>query len=342
MKLTLDKKMKFRNAIILFASLVLTILPSCHKKDDETITYNYLTGTPSFEMPIFVDKGESFTLTPKGITNPTGDVGYYWTASWDNIRDTVKTEGGAGDGSWTVTVPNSIGSYTIKVTAFAKDYVPSNYNNSFTVVDPSIDGSLTRAGYQVDSSRFIDPRDGSTYYLATGGGNVWMQNSLSYAGSGVSYEYSPAMDKIAGRMYTWNEAVNACPEGWHLPSDKDFAALATSATGTEFNAGQTFHGAAGAFMVDAYFNDGKMWTFWPEVKITNKAKFCAIPLGYAIDQEDSRKYTGTDVYAVFWTSDSDEDSGVYRYIHVEKSDVFASSGDKDSFRAFVRCVKDKE
>ena len=85
MKLTLDKKMKFRNAIILFASLVLTILPSCHKKDDETITYNYLTGTPSFEMPIFVDKGESFTLTPKGITNPTGDVGYYWTASWDNI-----------------------------------------------------------------------------------------------------------------------------------------------------------------------------------------------------------------------------------------------------------------
>ena len=88
------------------------------------------------------------------------------------------------------------------------------------------------------------------------------------------------------------------------------------------------------------FNDNKMWTFWPDVKINNSTKFSAIPVGYAIDQEGIVKYIGVNQYASFWTSDSQDGTATYRYIYVSKNDVFSGRGDKESFRASVRCVKD--
>ncbi|MBP5686414.1 MAG: hypothetical protein J6W87_01360, partial [Clostridia bacterium] len=41
----------------------------------------------------FVTKGETFTLVPTGLKNPTtGNLGYYWYSSWDSKKDTTKTE----------------------------------------------------------------------------------------------------------------------------------------------------------------------------------------------------------------------------------------------------------
>ena len=163
-----------------------------------------------------------------------------------------------------------------------------------------------------------------------------MQNNLSYQESGVSYGYCSAVDPIFGKLYTWNEAIKACPDGWHLPSDADFVAL----TGTEAGRGETIYGAAGSLMADAYLLGNKMWTYWPDVKITNKSKFSALPIGYAIDREDSQHYVGINDYAVFWTSDEDGESAFYRYIYEDKDNLYSSKGSKDYFRASVRCVKD--
>lgn len=331
--------MKIKTFILIFSAAALVALPSCHKKDEETEVDPYLDGTLTFSMPLFVLKGDVMTLTPEGASNPTGGVGYYWYNSWTEKRDTVKRENETGDGSWTVTIPSETGTYTVSAAAFAEGYTSLSAYKEFVVVDSSLEGSVKGAGYQKDSVTFSDPRDGGLYYLATAGGNVWMQNNLYYSGSGISYENSPAMDRIAGRLYNWNEAVEACPEGWHLPSDSDFAALAGS-DGEEYSAGQIFTGAAGSLMSNVTFNDLRMWTFWPEVKITNSTKFAAIPFGYAIDQEGINRFTGTNKYSVFWTSDNDEDTAVYRYIYVDKNNVYPANGDKESFRASVRCVKD--
>ncbi|MBR5660613.1 MAG: hypothetical protein IKW99_03590 [Bacteroidales bacterium] len=328
--------MKLKSALIILSAVTMTVISSCHKGDDGSGGLPYLDGSISFDMPLFVSQGQQFTLTPKGVSNPTGDLGYYWFSSWDSTKDTVKTETGSGDGSWTVTVPESTGTYTITAGAYAEDYYGSTYAKDFTVVDASLNGSITGAGYQADSAKLVDPRDGGIYYLATSGGNVWMQNNLYYSGAGFSYENSPAMDRVVGRLYSWNEAMTACPEGWHLPSDADFAALVEASVGR----GDIFAGAAGSIMSDVYFNGIKMWTFWPDVKITNKAKFSAIPIGYAINQEGIRKFVGTNEYAAFWTSDENGENGLYRYIFVSKTDIFCSSGDKGSFLASVRCVKD--
>ena len=329
--------MKFRNLLILGTAISMLVLPSCHKKDKEEKSDPYLDGKLTFSIPDFVLTGETFTLVPTGASNPTtGNVGYSWTSSWISTRDTTKKETASGDGSWTVTMPLKVGTYSITSNAFATGYTPLSAYQEFCVVDPTVNVTITKAGYQIDSTAFKDPRDGKTYYLATTGGNVWMQNNLGYQDSGVSYGYCSAVDPIFGKLYTWNEAIKACPDGWHLPSDADFVAL----TGTEAARGETIYGAAGSLMADAYFLGNKMWTYWPDVKITNKSKFSALPIGYAIDKEDSQHYVGINDYAVFWTSDEDGESAFYRYIYEDKDNLYSSKGSKDYFRASVRCVKD--
>ena len=337
-----DNKMRLRSILFISATVALLLAPSCRKKDDDSESDPALSGSLSFSIPSYVLPGESFTLVPTGATNPTtGNVGYAWGASWQTGKDTTKRETAAGDGSWTVKMPETIGLYTITGYAFATDYTTLMSSKVVYVVDPTVDVTVTGAGYQTDSLTFEDSRDGGVYYLATTGDQVWMQNNLYYSGSGVSFEYSSAADPLFGRLYTWQEAQSACPEGWHLPSDTEFAKLANFAVdGASYSAGEIFTAAAGPLMVNALFIGDRMWTYWPQVPITNKTKFSALPVGYAIDQQISQKYMGKNSYAVFWTSDDKGNEGLYRYIYVDKNDIFGSTGDKTSFRASVRCVKD--
>ncbi|MBP5218662.1 MAG: hypothetical protein J6Z47_06930 [Bacteroidales bacterium] len=336
--------MKFKDILFIVALLAACILPSCKKDKDDTTSKDYLSGNLTFDMPAFVTKGSTFTLVPAGIKNPsTGNVGYYWYTSWDSTKDTTKTETGPGDGAFTVSVPDSIGSYNIYCIAYATDYYTSSGSSSFYVVDPQINTTITDSGLSYSDERMDDSRDSKSYFVTTVGGKKWFKNNLYYSGSGVSYAFSPAMDALIGKYYTWEEAVSACPQGWHLPSDAEFAQLANSAQGgSSHQAGATFEGAAGDLMVNAKFIQNRMWTFWPEVNITNKSGFCALPGGYVLDRgsDDNQKFQGMNNYAVFWTSDSDGDSALYRYIYVKQNDVMLGKGDKTSFRASVRCVKD--
>ena len=337
-------KMKFKGLLFIVAVLALCIVPSCKKDEDDTTTKDYLSGTLTFDMPAFVTKGSTFTLVPQGIKNPTtGNVGYYWYSSWDSTKDTTKTENGPGNGAYTVSVPDSIGSYTIYCIAYATDYYTSSESAQFYVVDPEINTTITDSGLSYSDERMDDARESKSYFVTTVGGKKWFKNNLYYSESGVSYAFSPAIDALVGRYYTWEEAVSACPQGWRLPSDAEFAELVNTTQGVSIHkAGKTFEGAAGDLMVNAKFIENRMWTFWPEVKITNKSGFCALPVGYVLDRgsEDNQKYQGMNEYAVFWTSDSEGDYAFYRYIYVKQNDVMLGNGDKTSFRASVRCVKD--
>ena len=328
-------RMRFKSIFFLLSVATLAILPSCHKKDDDTDSTPYLEGSISFSIPSYVKVGEELTIAPKGGVNPkTGNIGYYWYSSWNAKRDTVKTETGSWSGSFNLTVPLATGSYTVTVGAFATDFYGLSTVKNITVVDPALEGSLKGAGYQASSS-IVDPRDENVYYVAQVGDKLWMRNNLYYSGTGVSFEHSSAMDPIVGRLYSWNEAVKACPDGWRLPTDEEFASL----TGTS---GDILSSVAGSMMADATFNGKKLWTFWPDVKITNTTSFSAIPVGYAVDQEGSVKFVGINQYASFWTSDADDDTALYRYIYVSKNDIFSGRGDKEFFRASVRCVKENK
>jgi len=76
---------------------------------------------------------------------------------------------------------------------------------------------------------------GKTYRTVKIGTQIWMAENLNYAGPngdiGRYYDNDPANGEKYGRLYTWNEAMEVCPPGWHLPSAREWLTLADFAGG---------------------------------------------------------------------------------------------------------------
>jgi uncharacterized protein (TIGR02145 family) len=160
------------------------------------------------------------------------------------------------------------------------------------------------------------------------------------------------MDGVLGRYYSYDEAMTACPEGWRLPTDKEWLEMLqtvdSSLTGVEpFN---TIPGVASKLMADVRFNGEKAWEYWPAVgEITNETKLSIIPAGYAnLGSKDAQgkysraKFTGYTKYAAFWTADlasEEEGTAFYRYLYCDQPDLLIGKGDRKFFGASVRCVR---
>jgi len=53
-------------------------------------------------------------------------------------------------------------------------------------------------------------------------GRIWMAKNLDIAiGKSECYDKDPANCQKCGRLYDWETAMKACPNGWHLPTDAE-------------------------------------------------------------------------------------------------------------------------
>jgi len=73
---------------------------------------------------------------------------------------------------------------------------------------------------------FIDDRDNQTYRIVVINGTTWMAENLNYAGEngdiGVCYNNNADNCAMYGRLYTWDEAMSACPDDWRLSNNNDW------------------------------------------------------------------------------------------------------------------------
>ena len=54
----------------------------------------------------------------------------------------------------------------------------------------------------------------------------WMTENLRYAArNSACYEYEPENCQTLGRLYPWEVALQACPDGWHLATDFEWQKL---------------------------------------------------------------------------------------------------------------------
>ncbi len=95
---------------------------------------------------------------------------------------------------------------------------------------------------------------------------------------------SEAMDPIFGRFYNWKEAsCMSLKDGICLLTPSLWKWLRRLPQKGRPSRKADFKGVAGGLMVDAKFLGTRMWEYWPDVKITNKAGFSALPVGYAVN-----------------------------------------------------------
>lgn len=317
---------------ILYAIFILTALTalSCKKKEEDT-TKPSITGLEIISdydsfmgenttVHVLADVSD-LTVSDDSYSLPD-KIGIYYVLSYgsnSSARDTVTTDVKAYNPTYVVNVEEA-GDYTVYCYAFGgDDFYNASASISFTAVNPAT--ALTG----IPELPFVEIA-GNKFYTTERGGKTWMANNLYGTETGTDYQNSEILTSVFGKYYSWTEAQNACPKGWHLPSGAEFDECLGSNTG--------------ALMVDASFVEKTMWSYWPQVKITNSTLFCAIPVGYRDLTYEDGPEKGFKKFACFWTSDEYEDRGVFRSIFEEDAEVKTSQGDKQTLALSVRCVKD--
>ena len=195
----------------------------------------------------------------------------------------------------------------------------------------------------------IDERDGQLYKTITIGDQTWMAQNLNFLyEKGTSHSFcfgdDPANCEKYGRLYTWSAALDSaglysedglgcgggatcgyfpvlrgvCPEGWHVPSDKEFETL------------RSFVSSAGDLQALGFAE----WS-----GATNTSGFSAIPSGlYTYNYGDNKAdYYNLGEVARYW-SRSEGASNPYALV-IKSSQKLEGTNDTDD-RLSVRCIKD--
>lgn len=123
-----------------------------------------------------------------------------------------------------------------------------NTSNYFRILIISYSGTnlpSSSSGQSSNSSTFTDTRDGEIYRIETFNSYTWMIEDLRF-GSGI---------------YNRNEALTACPNGWHLPDYREVITLQSILQYNYINSGyfissDYWWGADGVWYVD----NGKTYT----------------------------------------------------------------------------------
>ena len=332
--------MKYKTFAAITGILILLLAISCKKEDDPTSSY--LSGTISLTYPEYVSAGftKSFSIDTLTTLNRAGEydkIGYY-LVDYNNKMDTlIFADGTVKSHTFSITAPDTLATLSAMLSGYAEGYYTSSASVRYTVAN---DKSITGIEHSPEDTLFTDKRDGKRYYTAVQDSSVWLASNLKWKGAGHPFADCPVMTDLFGQYYTWEEANSACPEGWHLPSDREWVSLAVKyGADASSKVLEDIKGAAGDLMADAYFNGDKMWEYWPDVKITNKSGLAVLPLGYASIAEGAYSFTGKNKYAIFWTSDECDGFGVYRSFYVDKNMIFTGKASKTDFAASVRCVK---
>ena len=338
----------YRCTLAALAALCVLCFISCSKEEEES-TSDYLSGSMELsEFPSYVKAGEVYSFSPTGMyksdeTASTSTVGYFWKDPITSANDTLRVEGETVDVSFSYTIPDTLGSFTLTVGAFASGYYNSTYSLEFMVVSSDLSGEGSLGGLEfmstyyegMDYSRSITQRK----YSRVIGSRTWMLRNEE--ATGRPFEGCEAMRDIFGGYATCDEALasRACPNGYHVSTESDWVNLAKTVNpeGT-FEAGKDFSGVAGALMGDFTFDGAYMWEFYREVLKTNKTLFSAMPVGYATKSGNEYTQIGFSEYACFWSLN--EGKAGIRYFDVRYPDVFWFEPEQDgSYLASIRCVK---
>jgi uncharacterized protein (TIGR02145 family) len=207
-------------------------------------------------------------------------------------------------------VYNTSGLYSVKLVAKNSDGEGVQSKNNYITV--------------FDFGDLPDHRDNKNYPTIKIGTQTWMASNLDYqtASGSCFYQNRSDFENTYGRLYIWDSARVACPQGWHLPSDAEWTVLINY-----------IGGAASA---------GKLkeptTTHWdgPNIGAINTTGFTALPGGIKYNNMFSEMGKS----ANFWTNNSFGGTDAWSYNLTTKDAVIYKNSSTKSDYLSVRCLKD--
>ncbi len=188
------------------------------------------------------------------------------------------------------------------------------------------------------SGGFTDTRHNEDYKWFKIGSQIWMAENLNYEtlyGSWCIDDDEVNCGKY-GRLYNWDAAKRACPDGWHLPSDEEWKELERALGMSIEETGKTSYRGKneGGKLKEAGLTHWKA----PNKGSSNESAFSALPAGYRLN---SGAFKSLGKCALFWSStELGTAFALCRELYYNRSDVYRENSDKANGFS-VRCIKNK-
>jgi uncharacterized protein (TIGR02145 family) len=144
-------------------------------------------------------------------------------------------------------------------------------------------------------------------------------------GAWCYYENNTENGKTYGKLYNWyavDDPRGLAPEGWHVPSDAEWTALAEYLGGKDVAGGKL-----------------KATTLWenPNKGATDESGFTAFPGGY---NEDNGKFKFIGKSGYFWTSSKSTTIAAYRRALFHNNTDLGRDTYNKRCGLSIRCIKD--
>ena len=186
-----------------------------------------------------------------------------------------------------------------------------------------------------------DPRDGQTYKTVLLGDQTWHAQNLNYeTDNSWCYDNDPENCDLYGRLYDWDAAMSACPDGWHLASDEEWSTLIHYLDPkSDPNALPESDIAGGMLKATGTIEDGTGLWRSPNAAATNSSGFSAVP-GGARYEDGSFVILG--MHVIYWTStEHDADSVWFRIMDYGIADIYRDNSNlTKGMGVCVRCIMD--
>jgi uncharacterized protein (TIGR02145 family) len=200
---------------------------------------------------------------------------------------------------------------------------------------------------------FVEDADGNRYNTVKIGTQVWMVENLKttkYCNGDVidttnpdtldirneatpkyqwPYDGNESNVNIYGRLYTWYTVTDSrgiCPNGWHIPTDNEWAIL-TNSFGGEDIAG------------DKLKEIGSSHWKSSNTEVTNESGFTALPGGYHESDGESYGIGRVGIWRSRSVDEYNDEAAYVRYMHSDYNFAMRAVWPKKSGYS-VRCIKD--
>ena len=186
-----------------------------------------------------------------------------------------------------------------------------------------------------------DARDGETYQTVKLGDQTWLAQDLNYeTDNSWCYQDDPAQCEIYGRLYDWEAAMDACPDGWHLASDEEWSTLINyldpKADPENFIESEI---AGGMMKETGTLEEGTGLWRSPNKDAANVSGFSARPGGARFDDGS---YQVMGMHAIYWTStEYDANSVWFRVLDYGIGAIYRDNSNVTKTQGLsVRCIMD--